>query len=67
MYSVPASWEAYEILPATGGRKVNHPTICPQHYEYTSFQANDDPALMLVIYTRCERSGRLKRWRRTDA
>jgi hypothetical protein len=34
------------------GRKVlNHARKGQLHFEYTSFQANDDPALKLTIYT----------------
>ena len=55
MYAVAASWESGEVLPATARRKVlHHPTRVAQHYEYTSFQANDDPALKCVIYTGSE-------------
>jgi len=30
---------------------MSHPTLGVLHFEHTSFQANDDPALKLVIYT----------------
>jgi hypothetical protein len=30
---------------------LNHPGRGVLHFEYASFQANDDPALKLVIYT----------------
>ncbi|WP_349254028.1 hypothetical protein [Bradyrhizobium sp. CB1717] len=30
---------------------MNHPTLGVLHFEHTSVQANDDPALKLVIYT----------------
>jgi hypothetical protein len=35
-----------------GGQKVvNHPKKGVLRFEHASFQANDDPALKLVIYT----------------
>ncbi|WP_441236482.1 helix-turn-helix transcriptional regulator [Bradyrhizobium sp. 930_D9_N1_4] len=45
-------WEAHEIRGTMSGRKtMSHPTLGVLHFEHTSFQANDDPALKLVIYT----------------
>jgi transcriptional regulator with XRE-family HTH domain len=45
-------WEAHEIRSTASGRKtMSHPTKGVLHFEHTSFQANDDPALKLVIYT----------------
>ena len=45
-------WEAHDIRSTISGRKtMNHPTKGVLHFEHTSFQANDDPALKLVIYT----------------
>ncbi len=45
-------WEEHDIRSRTAGRKLlNHPTAGPRRFEYVSFQANDDPALKLVIYT----------------
>lgn len=47
-----AWWEAHDIRGTASGRKVlKHPKKGVLHFEYTSFQANDDPALKLVIYT----------------
>ncbi|RXT51411.1 hypothetical protein B5V03_05425 [Bradyrhizobium betae] len=37
---------------ATPNKTMSHPTLGVLHFEHTSFQANDDPALKLVIYTR---------------
>jgi hypothetical protein len=36
---------------ASDRRTMSHPTKGVLHFERTSFQANDDPALKLVIYT----------------
>jgi transcriptional regulator with XRE-family HTH domain len=45
-------WKAHEVRNTGSGRKtLHHPGKGLLHYEYTSFQANDDPALKLVIYT----------------
>jgi hypothetical protein len=45
-------WEAHEIRSTAAGLKImNHPTKGVLRFEHTSFQANDDPALKLVIYT----------------
>ncbi len=39
-------------LPKLPGRKLlHHPDKSLLQYEYASFQANDDAALKLVIYT----------------
>ncbi len=47
-----AWWEAHDIRSITAGQKLlNHPQKGPLHFEYATFQANDDPALKLVIYT----------------
>ncbi|WFU20846.1 hypothetical protein QA649_22235 [Bradyrhizobium sp. CB1717] len=37
--------------PCRGLKTMNHPTLGVLHFEHTSVQANDDPALKLVIYT----------------
>ena len=51
---VRAWWEAHEIRgPTTGQKRLHHPRGLLR-FEYASFQANDDPALKLVIYTRRE-------------
>jgi hypothetical protein len=36
---------------------MNHPTKGVLRFEHTSFQANDDPALKLVIYTPVQGGG----------
>ncbi len=45
-------WQAHDIRATVAGRKqLSHPILGRVHMEYTSFQATDDPALKLVIYT----------------
>jgi transcriptional regulator with XRE-family HTH domain len=45
-------WKAHDIRSAASGRKVmKHPTKGVLRFEHASFQANDDPALKLVVYT----------------
>jgi transcriptional regulator with XRE-family HTH domain len=45
-------WEAHDISNAAAGRKLlRHPKKGSLRFEYATFQANDDPALKLVIYT----------------
>jgi len=45
-------WEDHEIRPGTAGQKcLNHPDNGPTSFDYVTFQANDDPALKLVVYT----------------
>jgi PAS domain-containing protein len=45
-------WEAHDIKSAAGGQKLlHHPSRGLLRFEHASFQANDDPALKLVIYT----------------
>jgi len=47
-----AWWEAHDIRGATDGRKLlQHPKKGALHLQHASFQANDDPALKLTIYT----------------
>ena len=47
-----AWWEAHDIRGSVAGRKaLSHPKKGRLRFEYTTFQANDDPALRLVIYT----------------
>ena len=44
-------WETHDIGSVTSGQKsLVHPTKGRLRFEYASFQANDDPALKLVIY-----------------
>lgn len=48
----PTWWEAHDIRGGVAGRKrLRHPKQGVLDFEYTTFQANDDPALKLVIYT----------------
>jgi len=50
-----AWWEDHEIRPVISGRKcLHHPAGERRCYEYATFQANDNPALKLVIYTRVD-------------
>jgi transcriptional regulator with XRE-family HTH domain len=45
-------WSAHDISSSVSGRKrLSHPKRGRLTFEYSSFQANDDPALKLVIYT----------------
>ena len=47
-----AWWDKHEIGVVAGGRKLlQHPEKGPLPFEHASFQANDDLALKLVIYT----------------
>ncbi len=46
-----AWWETHDIGVAAAGQKaLSHPRKGALRLEYASFQANDDPALKLVIY-----------------
>lgn len=45
-------WSAHDIRRGAFGQKVLiHPERGAQRYDYATFQANDDPALKLAIYT----------------
>jgi transcriptional regulator with XRE-family HTH domain len=45
-------WKAHDIRAAASGRKqMSHPKKGMLRFEHASFQANDDPALKLIIYT----------------
>jgi transcriptional regulator with XRE-family HTH domain len=45
-------WEAHDIRSVVGGQKqLSHPKKGVLRFEHASFQANDDPALKLIIYT----------------
>jgi transcriptional regulator with XRE-family HTH domain len=45
-------WETHDISGTAAGQKfLSHPKKGRLKLEYASFQANDDPALKLVIYT----------------
>jgi MmyB-like transcription regulator ligand binding domain len=46
-------WEAHDIRSGGAGQKrLSHRRKGLLRFEYATFQANDDPALKLVIYTR---------------
>ena len=45
-------WKAHDVRAAAAGRKqMSHPRKGLLRFEHASFQAEDDPALKLVIYT----------------
>jgi transcriptional regulator with XRE-family HTH domain len=45
-------WKAHDVRAAVAGRKqMSHPQKGLLRFEHASFQASDDPALKLVIYT----------------
>ena len=45
-------WEAHDVRGVASGQKaLHHPERGVLRFEHASFQANDDPALKLVIYT----------------
>ncbi len=47
-----AWWEAHDLRETVAGQKqLTHPRKGALRLQYTSFQANDDPGLRLVIYT----------------
>jgi transcriptional regulator with XRE-family HTH domain len=47
-----AWWERHDVgRPSSGRKTLHHPTKGVITFEHTSFQANDDPNLKLVIYT----------------
>ncbi len=46
-------WADHGIgAPLSGSKLLHHPTLGTARYAYASFQANDDPALKLALYTR---------------
>ena len=46
-------WATHGVgAPVSGTKHLQHPVLGPVGYEYASFQANDDPALKLALYTR---------------
>jgi len=48
-----AWWSEHGVgAPVSGTKHLRHPTFGVVRYEYASFQANDDPALKLALYTR---------------
>ncbi|WP_116135146.1 helix-turn-helix transcriptional regulator [Trinickia diaoshuihuensis] len=45
-------WKAHDVRgPGSGQKVLVHPKRGVERYEYATFQANDDPALKLAIYT----------------
>jgi transcriptional regulator with XRE-family HTH domain len=45
-------WQEHDIRSPKSGRKtLHHPTRGVLHFDHASFQANDEPALKLVLYT----------------
>ena len=47
-----AWWNDHDVRNVAGGKKaIKHPRKGTLRFEHASFQANDDPALRLVIYT----------------
>ena len=46
-----AWWATHDVGAASSGTKVlHHPTQGRLHFDYTTFQANDDPRLKLTVY-----------------
>lgn len=46
-------WATHGIAaPVSGTKRLRHPALGDLRYDYASFQANDDPALKLALYTR---------------
>ena len=44
-------WKSHDVRRATAGHKrIHHPRKGALRFDYASFQANDDPALKLVVY-----------------
>ena len=44
-------WAAHDVGAASSGTKtLLHPARGPRHFDYTTFQANDDPRLKLAVY-----------------
>ena len=45
-------WRAHDVrVPRTGIKTLHHPKLGTLHFEHSSYQSNDDPALRLVILT----------------
>lgn len=52
-------WTAHDVGAAIGGTKtLHHPALGRLRFDYATFQANDDPALKLAIYTPASETGR---------
>lgn len=48
-------WETHDISSGTAGQKLlHHPQKGVLRFEYVTFQANEDPALKLTLYTPLE-------------
>ena len=48
-----AWWTAHDVgAPVSGHKTLRHPSLGNLWYDYATFQANDDPALKLALYTR---------------
>ena len=48
----PAWWEQHDVRGGGSGLKLlHHPRFGLLRFEYATFQANDDPALKLALYT----------------
>ena len=46
-------WATHGVgAPVSGTKELHHPTLGTLRYDYASFQANDDRALKLALYTR---------------
>jgi hypothetical protein len=44
--------EVHDVRPVAAGQKqLSHPNKGSLRFAYATFQANDDPALKLAIYT----------------
>ena len=44
-------WNTHDVAaPVSGTKFLMHPTLGRVGYDYTTFQANDDPQLKLVVY-----------------
>lgn len=46
-------WSEHGVAaPVSGSKRLHHPVLGVVRYDHASFQANDDPALKLALYTR---------------
>ncbi|MCQ8240086.1 helix-turn-helix domain-containing protein [Rhizosaccharibacter radicis] len=46
-------WREHGVgAPVSGTKRLHHPGLGEMRFAYASFQANDDPALKLALYTR---------------
>lgn len=45
-------WRSHEVVgPSSGRKRLKHPKLGLLVFDYATFQANDDPALKLAVYT----------------